>query len=105
MEIKVFEEENVVYFGIRKAKIFSPEIRIATFQILLDDCVIGNSQLEMYAQFYQCNGIEPNVISLTKLPQFFFIQQRKFFTLGKSLISTCNNMAAISFFCSPIWLL
>ena len=53
-------------------------IRIATFQILLDDCVIGNSQLEMYVQFYQCNGIEPNVISLTKLPQFFFIQQRKF---------------------------
>ena len=71
------------------------KIRIATFQILLDDCVIGISQLEMYVQFYQCNGIEPNVISLTKLPQFFFIQQRKFFTLEKSLIPTCNNMAAI----------
>ena len=52
----------------------------------------------MYVQFYQCNGIEPCVISLTKLPQFFFIQQRNFFTLEKSLIPTCNNMAAISFF-------
>ena len=67
-----------------------------------NDRVIGNSQLEMYVHFYQCNGIEPNVISLTKLPQFFFKQQRKFFTLENSLIPTCNNMATISFFCSPI---